>query len=179
MKQATSIPKQPRRYRTTVLLGAAVMSSALCAGCNTARTPSHVLSQSSALQPISSQEGQDIVERVVRNYAANTSANLGGSVIIFLSLGQDGVDPTEALLGRLDIPGVSIRPASQADKVSGRLVDRESGRSGVLLTVHGIHAVSNEEVTVMCSRFDPRTMDNTAHAFQYHLRKQNGEWIVL
>jgi hypothetical protein len=155
------------------------MSSALCAGCNTARTPSHVLSQSSALQPISSQEGQDIVERVVRNYAANTSANLGGSVIIFLSLGQDGVDPTEALLGRLDIPGVSIRPASQAGKVSGRLVDRESGRSGVLLTVKGIHAVTNEEVTVMCSRFDPWMMDNTAHAFQYRLRKQNGEWIVL
>jgi hypothetical protein len=165
-------------------LTALVVTAFVCGGCGTTR-PDHTKSvehnnpaERVVFSPLSSDDGKEIVEQVVRHYAMSTAARLGGKVTIFLSLGQENADPGNDLQSRLNtMVDVQVIPASRVEIVSDRWVDKQTGEAGTLLNIGRIHQETEDEVMVELIRFHPARAD--APVSLIRLKRQNAGWAII
>ncbi len=118
-------------------------------------------------------EREAIAESVFA-YEINHQLSIAGNVIYFLYMGNDE-DPTPDLLNRLRQSGYSVKPASKARVIVGRVEDKETKQPGVLIGIRDIRCDAKDRCEAKGRVF--RNSDNT-EGWIYQLVKEDKTWRV-
>jgi hypothetical protein len=128
--------------------------------------------------PFSRSDAEDeICGSVIGRFAEDASAELKTSLgVIFLALTENRLDPQARLLQRVGNKRVRVLPASAASRSANNwIVEKESGKRGVILTIKSVDWLDYDNVQVACSWSAEGTKELV---FLYQLTRKNKKWSV-
>jgi hypothetical protein len=120
---------------------------------------------------------QDIYATVFRYlFDHNASGQQKGSNVYCLSMGEKNVDPSDGFMRRFTGHEPPVRKASDCSVASfSQVVDRRTGKPGLMFRVTGIVWISSTEVTVY-GGYEEANMSASGNS--YTVKKENGKWKV-
>lgn len=120
---------------------------------------------------------EDIREAVFRHqFDHNASGQQKRAAMYCLSVGQNGIDPSDEFMKRFanHKPPIRKRSECDADPVRG-VIEKRTGNLGLIFRAQGITWISDKEVEVAGGYYEGGL---SASGNTYTVTKQHGKWIV-